>query len=189
MLYSDDAAIARRARVIKTRFTLPVATDALRTALITRLAFRFSARAACVVLTEISKSLQETQEPVAIAFVHLLVKCFLVDGFRQHLGDVALHVVGDLATDFRLATKRFFRLEQVCHRLHHVDLETDTENLAVMKNSAMMIGKTSWSKIEVEAFVKLAYLAEGLAAFSLLFEDGAAPRGVIATAGHVRLLQ
>src|SRR6185369_3432186 len=73
---SDDATIACRAGVIKTRFALLLATDALSTALITRRTLLFSARGAQLVLTKISKRLQETQKPVAIALVQLMVECF-----------------------------------------------------------------------------------------------------------------
>jgi hypothetical protein len=69
LLDSDDATIARGARVIETRLTLPITLDALATAFITLLTFLFSALSARVVLAQITKILQETQEPVAIVFI------------------------------------------------------------------------------------------------------------------------
>src|SRR5689334_17437454 len=51
-----------------------------------------------------------------------------------------------------------------------------------MKNAAVMVGKSPWSKIEIEALVEFANLAERLAAFGFLFKDSAAPRAVIASA-------
>src|SRR5262245_25127595 len=94
-----------------------------------------------------------------------------------------MNVVVELATYFLLATECLCGLKQYCHRLNHEDFESDDDNLTVMKNSAMMIRQTSWSKIEVKALIEFAHLAESLAALSLLFEDRAAPGGVIATAG------
>jgi hypothetical protein len=52
-----------------------------------------------------------------------------------------------------------------------------------MKNAAVMVGKSPWSKIEVEALVEFTHLAESLAAFGFFLENSAASCGVIATAG------
>src|SRR6185369_13659682 len=106
---------------------------------------------------------QQAQQAITIVFVEFLVECFLIYCFRQHLRDVALSVVGDLTANLRLATPRFTRLEQICHRLHHVDFESDVENLAVMKYATVMVGKAAWSKIQVETLIKLAHLAKSLA--------------------------
>ena len=69
------------------------------------LALIFAASRARFIVPEISEVLQETKQPVTIFSVQLIVEGVLIDGFRQHLSDIALNVVGDLAFDFRFPPK------------------------------------------------------------------------------------
>jgi len=141
----DLTTVARGAAVFETSVAFAIAGGAILTGLVAGLALFFTALCARLVLAKISEVLQQTQEPVAILATQLIVQRILTDGFRQHLRNVTLNVVGHLASDFWLAAEVLVALKQVRHCFHDVDFESDSELAAVMKYASMMVRQASWS--------------------------------------------
>ena len=88
-------------------------------------AFGLAALAAYFVRAEIAEVFQETEELAAISRVQFRVQGILVHSLGQHLRDIALYVVGDAPLDLRLAAESLVALEQISHRLHHINFEPD----------------------------------------------------------------
>jgi hypothetical protein len=55
--------------------------------------------------------------------------------------------------------------------------------MAVVKYASMMIGKPSWSKVQVQALIEFADLFESVSALLFLDEGSATSRSVVATSG------
>ena len=110
------------------------------------------------VRAEIAEALQKTQQVISVVRVELGVECLFVHRLCQHLGNVALGVVGDATPDLSFAAKSLVALKQVRHRLHHIDFQRHAKFLAVVQHAPVMVREASGTQIQIQALVEVAYL-------------------------------
>src|SRR6185503_13291669 len=109
-----------------------------------------------------------TEKVIAIGSGEFRVERILVHGFREHLGDIALDIIGDAPPQLRLSAKGRVALEEVRHRLHHVHFELYIQCLAIMKYASVMVWQTTGTQVQIESFIEVADLL-GLGAILIYF--------------------